>query len=84
MKGIPKSEEVCVWHYNEGGSELLFATTRDFKGMFKLYSISNNVATFTKMKSKNPLDFDEYIDEKKLKDTINIKNTINKARSDLL
>ena len=63
MKGIPKSEEVCVWHYNEGGSELLFATTRDFKGMFKLYSLNNNVATFTKMKSKNPLDFDEYIDE---------------------
>ena len=51
MKGIPKSEEVCVWHYNEGGSELLFATTRDFKGMFKLYFINNNVATFTKMKS---------------------------------
>lgn len=63
IKGIPKSEEVCVWHYNEGGSELLFATTRDFKGIFKLYYINNNVATFTKMKSKNPLDFDEYIDE---------------------
>ena len=64
MKGIPKSEEVCVWYYNEGGRELLFATTKDFKGMFKLYSISNNTATFTKIKSNNPLDFDEYIDEK--------------------
>lgn len=63
IKGIPKSEEVCVWYYNEGGSELSFATTRDFKGMFKLYYINNNAATFAKMKSKNPLDFDEYIDE---------------------
>ena len=63
IKGIPKSEEIAVRHYNEGGSELLFATIRDFKGMFKLYSINNNAATFTKMKSKNPLDFDEYIDE---------------------
>ena len=63
MKGIPKSEEVCVWHYNEGGSELLFATTRDYKGMYKLYSIDNGVAIFTKKKSKNPLDFNEYIDK---------------------
>ena len=63
IKGIPKSEEIAVRHYKEDGSKLLFATTRDFKGMFKLYSINNNAATFTKMKSKNPLDFDEYIDE---------------------
>ena len=64
MKGIPKSEEVCVWHYNEGGNELLFITTRDYKGLYKLYKIENKTATFTKKKSKNPLDFDEYIDEK--------------------
>lgn len=63
IKGIPKSEEVCVWHYNEGGSKLMFAITRDYKGIYKLYKIENNVATFTKNKGKNPLDFDDYIDE---------------------
>ena len=64
MKGIPKSEEVCVWHYTEDRNVLMFITTRDYKGMYKLYSVDNGVATFTKKKSKNPLDFDEYIDEK--------------------
>lgn len=64
MKGIPKSEEVCVWHYTEDRNVLMFITTRDYKSMYKLYSVDNGVATFTKKKSKNPLDFDEYIDEK--------------------
>ena len=64
MKGIPKSEEVCVWHYTEDRNVLMFITTRDYKGMYKLYLVDNGVATFTKKKSKNPLDFDEYIDEK--------------------
>ena len=64
MKGIPKSEEICVWHYTEDRNVLMFITTRDYKGMYKLYSVDNGVATFTKKKSKNPLDFDDYIDEK--------------------
>jgi len=64
MKGIPKSEEICVWHYTEDRNVLMFITTRDYKGMYKLYSVDNGVVTFTKKKSKNPLDFDDYIDEK--------------------
>ena len=64
MKGIPKSEEVCVWHYTENRNVLMFITTRDYRSIYKLYSVDNGVATFTKKKSKNPLDFDEYIDEK--------------------
>lgn len=64
MKGIPKSEEICVWHYTEDRNVLMFITTRDYRGIYKLYSVDKGVATFTKKKSKNPLDFDEYIDEK--------------------
>lgn len=77
IKGIPKSEEICVSHYNEGGNELLFITTRDYKGLYKLYKIENKTATFTKKKSKNPLDFDDYINKE-------IKKYDKKNRSDLL
>lgn len=63
IQGVPKSEEICTRCYNEGDSELIFAITRDYKGIYKLYRIENNTATYTKKKSRNPLDFDDYIDE---------------------
>lgn len=63
IKGIPKSEELRTRYYDEGGSNLKFAITRDYKGIYKLYRIKDNTATYTKKKSRNPLDFDDYIDE---------------------
>ena len=77
MKGIPKSEEVCVWHYTENRNVLMFITTRDYRSIYKLYSVNNGIATFTKKKSKNPLDFDDYINKE-------IKKYDKKNRSDLL
>lgn len=60
IKGIPKSEKICLRHYTED-KQLTHIITIDPMRNYKLYEYKNNQALFTKHKCKNPIDLEEHI-----------------------
>ena len=62
IKGIPKSEEIAVRHYKEDGI-LTYVITVDRYKNYKLYEYKDGQVVYTKHKSDNPLDLDEYMKE---------------------
>lgn len=59
IKGIPKSEQICVRHCNEN-STLKYIITTDRYGNYKLYHYKDEQAVYSKHKADNPLDLNEY------------------------
>lgn len=62
INGIPKSEEIAVRHCKEDGTIKYIITIDRFKN-YKLYEHSDEQAVYTKHKSDNPLDLNEYMKE---------------------
>ncbi len=60
IKGIPKSEQICVRHCSEDGT-LKYIITTDRYGNYKLYRYKDGQAVYSKHKADNPIDLNEYI-----------------------
>ena len=60
IKGIPKSEKICIRYYIKNGF-LKYIITLDHYGNYKLYTYENKQAVYTKYRSNNPLKLEKYI-----------------------
>lgn len=60
IKGIPKSEEVCT-RIGDAEHPLIYVLTKDKSSNYKLYSVDNYKATYTKHKSNNPLKLEKFM-----------------------
>lgn len=59
LKGIPKSETVWVRYIN---GVIKYAITSDIaRTKYKLYTVDDNTATYTKHSAASPLDLEKYI-----------------------
>lgn len=61
IKGISKSEQICVRHCSEDGS-LKYIITTDRYGNYKLYRYKDGQVVYSKHKADNPIDLNEYIE----------------------
>lgn len=63
VKGIPKSEKICVKFYNNESKILTYIITVDFYQSYKLYKydIEKAQAVYTKHKADNPLKLEKYV-----------------------
>ena len=60
IKGIPKSEELCT-QIGDAEHPLIYVITKDRFANYKLYSVEDYKATYTKHKSSNPLKLERYM-----------------------
>lgn len=60
IKGIPKSETICVRRCTEDG-EIKWIITVDRYKNYKLYKYENDTAVYTKHKADNPIDLEDYV-----------------------
>ena len=61
IKGIPKSEQICVRHCSKDGT-LKYIFTTDRYDNYKLYHYKDGQAIYSKHKADNPIDLNEYIE----------------------
>lgn len=62
IKGIPKPEQIAVCHCREDNTIKYIITVDRFKN-YKLYFYKDGQAVYTKHKSNNPLNLNEYINK---------------------
>jgi hypothetical protein len=60
IKGISKSETICVRHCTEDGKIKWIITVDRYKN-YKLYKYENDTAIYTKNKADNPIDLEDYV-----------------------